>query len=99
MNSATQTADDHVLPRAVVVDLAVDAIQWTLQPLDVEPPDEEPLVAVILESESYRTLAQNALHYIHDLTRRCDRILDERDRLREEARALRAESLLRDGAA
>jgi hypothetical protein len=97
MTPETQAADDYAL-RRTVVDLPVNEIPWNLQPLDVDPGDEEPLVAVLLESESYRALAQEALHYIHDLTRRCDRLVEERDRLRDEARALRAEILLRDGA-
>ena len=42
------------------------------------------------DCDSYRTLAQQAIHALSDLTQRNGRIAEERDRLRAENRDLRA---------
>lgn len=75
-----------------------DAIAWTLA--DELPPasDDDPLVDALLEAQSYRLLAQQAIHALHDLTRERDRLREQHQLLLSEYRHLR-ESILRTEAA
>ena len=72
--------------------LSGEEIDWELRPVtDVE--DEHPLVVAILEAASFRTLAQEALHRLHEQHLQLQRLSDDRDRLRAEYRVLRGQAL------
>ena len=65
--------------------LTVADIRWTLTPLKVEPTEDDPLVEVLFEAESYRCVMQEALHALSVVVREYDqlekryhRLLDER---------------------
>lgn len=71
-------------------------IDWSLQlapETDHHPHDQ--VVDLAVEAQSYRTLAQQAIHALHDLQRLHDRQQDAAHRTLDEYRALR-ERVLRD---
>lgn len=77
-------------------ELAVSDIAWAPAPPHLEcdaTSDEDLLVATLVESDSYRQLAQCAIHELHDLRRELDRLRKKHHRLVEEYRALRVQTL------
>lgn len=68
-----------------------------LQNVDRDPADL--LVEAVLDAQAYRTLAQEAIHALHDLTQRHDRLREQHARLREEYRCLRATTMRTTAAA
>ncbi len=71
-------------------------IPWELQepPADDLPYDpEDLLVELLVEAQSYRTVAQQVIHALHDLTQQHDRLRASHYRLIDEHRRLR-ESIL-----
>lgn len=82
-----------------MTDLREDEIRWTLEPAP-ESADacslDEMLVDAVLESQSYRLLAQRALQAIHDLTVACDRCREQKQHIDDEYRSLR-ERVMRSG--
>jgi len=85
-------------PDRVTTELRADEIEWELAPLPapnlLAMSDEDRLVCAVREAEAYRLLAQQAIHELHDLTVRHDRLSDAHHRLSEEYRALRARASL-----
>lgn len=62
--------------RAVTPDLQADAIRWDLDPVPDLPVDaflEDLFVEAVVEAGSYRALAQEAIHRLHERERRIDR--------------------------
>jgi hypothetical protein len=77
---------------AVDCELTADAIRWDLAPA----PDEtsaatDLLVDVVIEAQSYRLLAQQAVHALHELQRRHDRQQASYYALLDEQRGIRPE--------
>jgi hypothetical protein len=70
-----------------LIALTADDIQWEMSPLDPAPISDDLLTDALIDAESYRTLAQQAIHGLHDLQQRHDRLVDQHHRLREELRA------------
>ena len=76
-------------------DVAAADIPWTLPPAPDVPHDpEDLLVEALVEAQSYRTVAQQAIHALHDLTQQHDRLRTSHHRLIDKHRRLR-ESILR----
>lgn len=48
-------------------ELIADEISWALTPEDVPPVEDDPLVAALIDAQSYRLLAQTALHAVADI--------------------------------
>jgi hypothetical protein len=80
-------------------DLRVEDIQWELTSTEAPAADDDLLTATIIEAESYRTVAQQALHELHDLRVRHDHLSDRHRRLADEYRALRERTILAGRAA
>ena len=62
--------------RAVTVELQTDAIRWDLDPvpdLRVDASLEDLFVEAVVEAASYRALAQEAIHRLHERERRIER--------------------------
>ena len=79
-------------------ELTADAIEWELRPSpsDVMSSSLEDLVVdAVIESQSYRLLAQTAIHHLHDQAQTIARLRAQQSQLTAEYRALR-ESILRD---
>jgi hypothetical protein len=70
--------------------ISADDIRWDLGDLPAPPPSDDLLTDALMEAMAYRLLAQQALHYAHDLCCAVDRLTAERNRLLDENRALRA---------
>ena len=45
----------------VAADLPAEAIEWNLRPPCLSPSDDDPLTAAIIDAESYRLLAHQAI--------------------------------------
>jgi hypothetical protein len=76
--------------------LTAAEIRWSVEPLRVTPTpqsDEDILVAMIAESESYRRLAQAAVHGLHEARRDSDRLRESHHRLLAECRKLREQTM------
>ena len=58
----------------------------------------EHVLTLSIDRDSYRLLAQQAIHQLHELTRQLDRTREEQARLRAEYRALR-EQMMREAVA
>jgi len=71
-------------------------VRWTLEP----PPgpalrviaDEDLAVAALAEAQSYRLVARQALHALHDVSRRLDRAHAAYRRLHDEFKQLREDT-------
>lgn len=69
-------------------DLPVHEISWVPDELITVAGDEDPLVDALLDSESYRTSFQAALHELHRLTQELNRLRESHHRLLDQYRHL-----------
>ena len=86
--------------RPIVRELAEDAIDWTLRPMPGPAPAadlEDRFVDAVVDADSYRRLAQAALHEIRRLTITNDRQRDRIHQLTDETHQLRIDLLSVEG--
>lgn len=71
-------------------------IQWALEPLPTVDPltlsDEDIIVTTICEADSYRRLAQQAIHQIRALQRELEDLRRRHARLHDDYRRLRSDA-------
>lgn len=81
---------DSTPAQPVTRDLADTEITWTLRPAPDEESDPADFVVdLAIEAQSYRTLAQQAIHALADLQTRHDRQTAAHHAALDELRALR----------
>lgn len=72
-------------------------IRWTLEPVQAPDwllmSDDDLLVAALSESDTYRQLAQVAIHQLHRLKTAHDRLGEQHHRLLSEYRSMRVRAL------
>jgi hypothetical protein len=75
-----------------VMELSADDIEWNLRPVTIEPSDDL-LVDALVEAESYRLLAQQAIHRLREMQLQLDRQKETIARALADNRELRARLL------
>jgi hypothetical protein len=99
-------ADRHELEQAsaigagviaeVMTPLEINLLAGDL-PLPVVTEDEtallNPVVDLTIERDSYRELAQQAIHQLHNVTQQLARLREQHDRLNDQYRCLRAQTI------
>ena len=73
-------------------DLHADAIDWDLPTAPVTESGDV-LADAVVDALAYRLVAQEALHAVHRLTRRLDRLTEQHAALRAEYRDFRARTM------
>lgn len=74
--------------------MTAEEIQWVLPPEPALARDpEDMIVAVLLDAQSYRLLAQQAFHALRGLTRQLDCLREQQSRLLDEYRSLREQTM------
>lgn len=78
-----------------VAPLTAADIPWDLAPAPDVPHDpDDLLVETLVDVQSYRTVAQQAIHALHREMRECARLRARRDELRDELRRYTAAAVV-----
>ena len=78
----------------VTTELSVEDITWALRPVD-EPEPKDILTEALIDTESYRLIAQAALQSIRELTIRNDQLRQAYLQVIQECRTLRGHTARR----